>query len=134
MLKQNKGKILALDVGTRRTGVAITDEDKIIVFSRPEIHHTSTEELFSQLREFIAGENIEKIIVGKPLNLKGEQSSQTKYTEEIADKIKMEFSIEAVMMDERLSTHQAGKFNKEEKYLDSIAAKILLETYLSSKA
>lgn len=134
MLRQNKGKILALDVGTRRTGVAITDEDKIIVFSRPEIHHTSTDELFSQLKKFLESENIEKIIIGQPLNLRGGRTSQTNYTEEIAEKIKSEFSVETELLDERLSTHQASKFNKDEKYLDSIAAKILLETYLSSKA
>lgn len=134
MLKQNKAKILALDVGTRRTGVAITDEDKIIVFSRPEIHHTSTDELFSKLREFLKSENIEKIIIGRPLNLKGESTDQTEYTKKIAELISSEFSIATEAMDERLSTFQASKFNKDEKYLDSIAAKILLETYLSSRA
>lgn len=131
MLKQNKGKILALDIGRKKTGLALTDFDQVIVFSRPEIFHLSEEDLLVQLGEFLNNEKVCKIIIGLPLGLKGNSTEQTEFTKKLSEKIKNKFKIDVKMIDERFSSQEASKLLKKEKIIDSMVAKILLENYLS---
>jgi len=128
------GKILALDLGTRHTGVAISDTAQKIAFARPELEHHSDTELLAQLQVLTSAETIVGLLLGRPTKLSGEETEQTQKVEESAAvlaalKLPLEF------IDERYSTQNAENlhgFSTKDKYHDSRAAQILLETYLDS--
>lgn len=129
MSNNNKSKILALDIGKSKSGVAISDIDEKMAFLRPEIFHKSTEEFFMRLGEIIEKENIKKIVIGYPLNLAGKKTEQTNYTDSVIQLIKKSYDIELIEMDERYSSKQAEDMHLT-KISDSNSALILLETYL----
>ena len=126
-------KILALDVGDRWTGVAISDP--LGILARP-YQTVKTVDLISFLQTIITKENISTIVVGLPTTLRGTASEQTKKVEILVDQLKKEFSsIEWKMWDERLTSKQASSIKsaktKEEKiHSHSLAAALILRFYL----
>lgn len=132
MLLPNKGKILSLDIGTRRTGVAISNSDQQVAFIREEITHENQDELFDKLNIIKDREEIVGFLVGLPLNMQGKETQQTKYTLRVIETLN-EFNLPIRKIDERLSSKEASaKQNNSKKPIDSQAAQILLESYLSS--
>jgi putative holliday junction resolvase len=125
-----KGKLLALDLGTCRTGVAVTDESRRIAFMRDEIEHKSTEELLVELEKIITDEKIAGIVMGMPLNMSGQKTAQTEITQEIVNTITEKFDLPTELADERLTSIQARKTIFGKGYLDSRAAQLMLEMYL----
>lgn len=128
------GKILALDIGTRRTGVAITDEKQRVAFARPEIEHQNQAEALDQIKVLVDAENIKGIVAGMPLKLDGSSTLQTGKTKEILEKMRP-WNLPILEMDERLTTEFAKNLDGHEtkdKFVDSRSAQILLENYLSS--
>lgn len=129
-------KILALDIGDRWTGVAISDPLGIL----PRPYDTSkTSDLYTFLEKVITKENISTIIVGLPTTLRGTESEQTKKIISMTEALKIHFpTIEWKMWDERLTSKQAAGIKsaktKEEKLRShAIAAAIFLSTYLEYK-
>ena len=126
-------KVMALDLGNAWTGTALSDP--LRMFSKP-YKTAATENLEEFLKKTFSEEKITKIIVGYPRTMKGNESEQTKIVLAMKDKLALLFpSIEWILWDERLSSKQARKIktpkNKEEKLqLHSIAAAIILESYL----
>ena len=114
-----KGKILTLDLGTRRTGVSVSDTDQKIAFLRDEIEHNSTEELMETLKELTKEEPIVGILVGLPLHLNGKPSDQTERVLEQIEKLKS-LNLPLQTIDERLSTEEA--LAPKMKIVDSRAA------------
>ena len=129
-------KFLALDIGDRWTGVAISDPLGIL----PRPYDTfKTSELYSALEKTIEKERISTIVVGLPTTLRGTESDQTKKIIAMADDLKNHFPhIEWKMWDERLTSKQAAQMKstktKEDKLKShAIAAAIFLSTYLEYK-
>lgn len=129
-------KILALDIGDRWTGVAISDPLGIL----PRPYDTfKTAELYAQLEKTIAKERIVTIVVGLPTTLRGTESDQTKKVITIANDLQNHFpNIEWKMWDERNTSKQAAQMKstktKEDKLKShAIAAAIFLSTYLEYK-
>lgn len=125
-----KGKILALDLGNRRTGVAVSDKDQKVAFLRDELEHQSDAELLSLLKSLAEQEDFVGILVGMPLRLSGEASPQTIKVEEQIKQIKESLNLPIATIDERFSTQEA--FAPKMKVVDSRSAQILLENYFSS--
>lgn len=126
------GKILALDIGTRRTGVALTDPQQKVAFARPELEYKSETEGLEKILTFIKTENISACIAGLPVKLDGSRTEQTEKVERWLKKI--EEVCPLLRVDERLSTEFAKNlhgFETKDTRWDSRAAQILLETYLS---
>ncbi|MFA5792881.1 MAG: Holliday junction resolvase RuvX [Candidatus Gracilibacteria bacterium] len=119
-----EGKILALDFGTRKTGVAITDALQRVAFLRQEIRHSNLDELKTELTKLIADEGIVGIVIGLPLKLDGEETEQTRITKDGVTALKLNLPI--LFVDERLTS----TFAKENPLEDSRSAQILLERYL----
>jgi putative Holliday junction resolvase len=128
----NKGKILALDLGTRRTGLAVTDAKQRVAFSREALKHKNESECITQIVSFIKEENIVGILAGIPLMMSGEDSEQTKFTRELLEKIKFKIELPIQIADERWTSKLAANRLEKDKELDSESARILLETYLES--
>ena len=128
----NKGKLLSLDLGTQRTGVAVSDVDQSIAFPREEILHKSTEELIQQLTKLLIEEQITGLLIGLPINMKGEVTRQTEITMEMIEQIKAAFKLPIQLADERMTSQEAHK-NTGQNIVDSEVARILLENHLGSQ-
>jgi putative Holliday junction resolvase len=123
------GKILALDYGKRRIGVAISDPDQTVAFPREVWEVDSIEWVINQLKNIISEENVEMVIVGHPLSLSGKETAQTRENNDFIEKI-TGLGVPIERMDERWSTVQAERSGGD----DAVAAQILLSTYLDRKA
>lgn len=129
-------KILALDIGDRWTGVAISDPLGIL----PRPYDTcKTYELNFFLEKTIATENIATIVVGLPTTMSGTESDQTKKVIGMVDDLKNQFSsIDWQLWDERLTSKQAANIKptrtKEDKLRShAIAASLILRGYLDRR-
>ncbi len=133
-------KILALDYGTKKTGVAITDETQTFAFG---LNTIPTKELFSFLTKIVKTENIELVVIGEPKQMNGEVSESEEYIQEFLQKFKTTFSnIPFKRIDERFTSKIAfdtmisGGLKKKQRQnkelVDKISATIILQTYLDS--
>ena len=129
-------KILALDIGDRWVGIAISDPLGIL----PRPYTTiKAAELFTSLEKIIEKEHISTIVVGLPTTMRGTESDQTKKVLAMTEDLKKIFpAIEWKMWDERLTSKQASTFKstktKEDKLRShAIAAAIFLSSYLEYK-
>ena len=118
------GRILALDYGKRRMGVAITDPDQTVAFPRDVLKGGD----LVALKRLIQEEKIELILVGLPVALSGEKTAQTRETEGFIEKLST-LGVPIQTMDERWTTVQADRTGGD----DAVAAQILLKTYLDKK-
>ena len=134
-------KILAIDYGEKRIGLATGDSGSKVAFSKGIIENSA--QIYKKLNNFCKKESIEKIIVGLPLSLSGEDSAQTKQTREFILCLEQQINIPVELIDERLTSVQAGKMFKDRKprtrastvrgrHIDDVAAALLLEQYFRS--
>lgn len=135
------GRIVAIDYGRKRCGLAVTDPLKIIANGLPTVR---TFELMDYLKEYCRREEVEQFIVGEPKDLSGSPSESMHYITPFIDKLRKEFpNIPIVMYDERFTStiaHRemiAGGFSKKERKekgrADEIAAVLILTSYLDSR-
>jgi putative Holliday junction resolvase len=143
-----RSRVAALDYGSARIGIALSDESKILaspltVFAAKKKQEETAQALLAFLQEH-AKENryeLEKIVVGLPITLKGEVGPQAKEVLSFIEELKKLSEIPFVTWDERLTTSQAEKSLKEfsmnrkkrSKVVDKVAAVIILQTYLESR-
>lgn len=118
------GRILALDYGKRRMGVAITDPDQTVAFPRDVLKGGD----LVSLKKLVQEEQIELILVGLPVALSGEKTAQTRETEGFIEKLST-LGVPIQTMDERWTTVQADRTGGD----DAVVAQILLKTYLDKK-
>ena len=131
-------RLLALDYGSKRVGVAISDKNQPIALPRPIIYYKNTDELIDVLKNICKQENIDKIIIGLPLNLAGQDTEQTKQTRQFAELIINKLKLPIVLEDERYTTkivadlrsQETKKKYRQQKEYDSQAATVLLQGYL----
>jgi putative Holliday junction resolvase len=120
-------KVLAVDFGDRKCGLAISSEDRKWVFGRGII---GTENVFEKIQTLIEEEGVREIIVGRPLGLKMKETAQTLQVNVFCDELKKRVNVKVNLIDERLTSKLAQKFVKDRKQDDEMAARILLEGYL----
>ena len=127
------GRILALDIGSSRIGLAITDENQIIC--QPMPYTVKPAELIGTLESLNSDYGIEKIIVGLPKSLSGEEGMQAKKTREQGDMIQKSLNIPIEYFDERLTSKEAIRLSQSGSTLpiDSLAAQQILQDYLKPK-
>jgi putative Holliday junction resolvase len=133
-------RYLAIDYGTKRTGLAICDAAETIASPLTVIH--SQKELLNKIAEIVKTENVEAIVLGLPLNMSGTESSQTKLAIKFAEQLKSRLSVPIHLQDERLSSFSAEEKlapaeltrGKRKKRIDAVAAAEILEAFLEQKA
>jgi putative Holliday junction resolvase len=134
------GRSLGLDIGSVRTGVAVSDELNMIATPHSTIE---TKALLVNLEALVHDLNIEVIVIGDPLNLRGGDSDNTALTKSIAQKISNKFkNVNIVMQDERFTSKLASRSlveggTKKSKRrvkgeLDKVSAALILQDYLNS--
>lgn len=132
------GRILALDVGKKRIGLAVSDGLRITAQGLETLERTRVREDLENLRKTIAEWDVSTILVGKPLHMSGAESRQSRYTEEFAERLGEYAQVPVVYWDERLTSAEAErmlrgagqKLEGRKKTIDKLAAALLLESYL----
>ena len=130
-------RLMALDVGSRRTGVAVSDELGLYAHARPALKG-GTRALLDALPTLVAGEAIDEVVVGLPLALSGEDSPQTAATRAFVERLRERLNVPVTTWDERLSSVEAARYVPSGRHrdgtLDSAAAALLLQAVLDSRA
>jgi len=120
-------KILGIDYGEKRIGLAISDETR--TFAR-ELTILSPKEFWDGISDIISANEITTIVLGWPLNMSGEMTDKTREVESFKLKVESETGLPVEIIDERLSSQMAQSASGSTKNLDSLAAQILLQNYL----
>ncbi len=134
-------RILALDVGTKRIGAALSDELFITAQGIDSIERKDPKTDIEIIVNLIKANNISEIIVGLPLNMDGTYSAKTKEVIEFLDSLSILVQIPVKTWDERLTSVQADRImlegdlsrRKRKKLSDKIAAQLILQSYLDCK-
>lgn len=135
------GRIMGIDYGRKRTGVAVTDPLQIIAGNLATV---PTHTLMQFIKDYIAREEVDRIVIGQPTQLNGQPSESMKYITPFVNRLRKELpEMPVVMYDERFTStiaHQAmidGGMKKSDRRdkarVDAIAATIILNDYLQSK-
>lgn len=118
-------KILALDIGDRKIGLAIADTDAPIPLPKGVISSDNRDEKINRIREIIDREDIQILVVGMPYNLKGEIAHQAEKVMTFIKHLKKQITIKIETIDERLTSKIAGGGDDDES-----AAQLILETWI----
>lgn len=134
------GRILALDVGKKRIGLALSDPLGITAQGLPTLQRTTIREDLTALAELVQAREVRLLLVGHPLNMSGTEGRQAVYTKEFADRLHARTHVEVRYWDERLTSVEAGRvlrssgisIEKRAKAVDRLAAVLLLESFLDA--
>jgi len=132
-------KYLAIDYGSKRTGLAICDSSETIV--SPVAVIEGRHGLLEKITSLVKDENIEAIVLGLPLNMDDSQGPQAKLVQQFAQQLKKHIDIPIHFQDERLSSFAAERKmaaaeltrGKKKKRLDAVAAAEILNAFLENK-
>ena len=134
-------RILGIDYGDARTGIAITDALNITAQGLETIHNEGSDKLIlKRIDEILEKYDVDTIVIGRLINMNGTTSARTEITEKIIHKLKCKYNkLKIEVVDERLTTvaaHKTMNFldinkNKKRNIVDTISAVYILETYLN---
>jgi putative holliday junction resolvase len=132
------GRLLALDLGEKRTGVAITDEMRLTVRPLPVLHQTSWKELLRSVAEIVRRFDAKALVIGLPLNFDGTEGTAAEKARKRAHDFELSLNMSVYLQDERLTSLAAeehlrstGHTEREVKELiDSQSAAIILYDFL----
>ena len=135
-----KGRVLALDLGKRRIGLAISDELGLTAQGLETLERTNIREDLGKLSQLIAEKNVTLLLMGQPLHMSGHEGRQSEYTRDFAGRLRKATGVPLQFWDERLTTVDAQRvlresgigIQKRAQAVDRLAAVILLESYLDS--
>ena len=132
---QQKSRLLGIDPGKNRIGIAISDEDKLVSTPFKTISKKNNPNFINEIKDIVLENNIKGIIVGNPINMDGSEGPSAQSAKDFAQFISKNISIPIAMWDERLSTE--GAFNissnldinvsKKVEKLDQNAASFILQ-------
>jgi putative Holliday junction resolvase len=131
-------RVLALDVGKKRIGLAVSDELGLTAQGLETLQRNRIRDDLSRLEELSERLNVGTLLIGKPLHMSGDESRQSEYTREFAERLALQTSLPVVFWDERLTSAEAERILREtgasldqkKRSVDRLAAVLLLESYL----
>ena len=134
-------RILGIDYGDARVGVAVSDMLGFMAQGVRTIKNRGINNLLNELKEILNEYKPEKIVIGLPKNMDGSEGFRVDATHEFADALKKIYTGEIIFYDERLSSLGAKRYlnetntrgKKRKEVLDTVAACIILEGYLNSQ-
>lgn len=135
------GRALGIDFGTKRVGLALSDRSNIIASPYRTLNYVSEKDLITQLETVVSENDIEILVLGLPMNMKGEDTVQTKKVRNFKE-ILSTLQIPIVFEDERLSSVSAinslilqnVKTGHNKPEIDKTAAAIILQQYLDKNS
>ena len=136
-------RILCFDLGTKTLGISISDETETIatVYKTLRFSLNDYDSIMEEIKEIIKKEKVSKIVLGLPKNMNNTIGDRALTTLEFKKKLEENMDVEVIMQDERLTTVEATNYmlesdisrKKRHKKIDSLAANIILQTYLDKK-
>jgi putative holliday junction resolvase len=134
------GRIIALDYGQKRIGIAVTDELQLIANGLTTVN---ANEIMPYLKKYIASETVSCIVVGKPMQMNNTESESEKFITPFLKSLSKQFpDIPVVRIDERFTSKMAfqtmidsgisKKSRQNKKLIDTISATIILQTYMET--
>jgi putative Holliday junction resolvase len=126
-------KVLALDYGSARTGVAVSDPTGTVARPLGVVERAASEDGIARVVELAREEDVERIVVGLPITLRGEHGAQAEETDRFVELLRAALDLPVESFDERFTTKlaEAGETRAEE---DAVAAAHLLSSYLTWKS
>ncbi len=134
-------RYLGLDLGSKTLGLAISDKTGLIATSYKTIFYDNEDKLLTELKQIIEENEITSLVLGLPKNMNNSIGFRGKETLEFKGKLEKKFGLEVNLIDERLTSKEATNYmleanvsrKKRKKKIDSLAAMIILQTYLDRK-
>ena len=135
-----KSHILALDLGKKRIGLAISDPLGITAQGLPNLVRTNKRTDLAVLQQLIAEREVGRILLGNPINMRGTEGRQSAWVHEFAAALEKQTGLPVKLWDERLTSVEAGRvlrssgisIEKRAAAVDRLSAVILLQSYLDS--
>ncbi len=135
------GRVMGLDVGDRRVGVAVSDELGMTAQPVLTLVRTNRKQDMKSLGRLLRKYGCREIVVGNPLYMSGDLSPQAEKAQAFAEQLRQEFGLPVHLWDERLTTteahrhlHAAGRAGTEHKQVvDQVAAVLILESWLAAR-
>ncbi len=135
------GRILAVDYGERRIGLAISDELQITASPLTTLVRESDEDAVAQIARLAQKYRVEKIVVGLPVRTDAKEGEMEQRVRKFAEKLKCKTNVPVVLFDERFTTRIAEQVlleadlsrQKRKRVRDKLAAAVLLQSYLEAQ-
>jgi putative Holliday junction resolvase len=122
---------MALDYGSARTGVAVSDPTGTLARPLGVVERAASDAGLARLAELVREEAVERLVVGLPLTLRGERGEQARETERFVEALRATVSVPVETFDERFTTTLAARAGGSAAMEDARAAAHLLESYLT---
>lgn len=132
-------RVMAIDLGKKRVGLAFSDEMGMMCVKAYAIIIRDDRDLLNQLTKIVADQDVAEIVVGYPVNLRGERTETTRWAERIYTLLKDRYHFPVNLLDERMTTALAERFvpakerRKDKSKVDAVAASLLLADYLRTR-
>jgi putative holliday junction resolvase len=132
-------RILSIDFGSKRVGVAVCDELGLTARGVATINRQNNKQVLEALSRLITEHDVKKIVVGYPIRLDGSRGIQCEKTDRFAEALEKRFSLPVIKWDESLTTKEAEEIlfeinirrKKRKKVIDQLAATLILRDYLA---
>lgn len=142
VVRVGKMKILGIDYGDKRIGLALSDALGMMAHGRGIIQQISLEETLDKILDIIQTEGVKKVVVGLPKRLDNTIGARAKIVLEFVEKLKSLTDVSVITWDERLTTVQAEKIlvdtglsrEKKRKHLNTVSAQLILQSYLQASS
>jgi putative holliday junction resolvase len=135
-------RVMALDVGDKKIGVAISDELLLTAQGRPTLRRKNLKSDLEILRRLAMENDVQRIVIGQPLHMDGTPSTQSDRVARFSEELHKVLGLPIVFWDERLTSFEAEqhleqmgmKWRQRREHVDKVAAMIILQNYLDSLA
>lgn len=134
-------RLLGVDYGERRTGIAVSDDSRVIAFPRETLECPRLEQAAAAVARLAEAEKAGGIVIGWPLNMNGSEGPRTERTRQFIEEVERRTQIPLIRWDERLSTKVAEgvliaagtRREKRRQVVDKLAAQVILQSYLDAQ-
>ena len=139
-MSDDPGRILGLDFGKRRIGLALSDELGVTAQGLPTLRRNNRADDLDYLSKLIDGRQVTRLVVGHPLNMNGSEGPQARQVAQFGRTVAKRCGVELTLWDERLTTREAERvlkdsgvrLKKRQGAVDKLAAVLILQSYLDS--
>jgi putative Holliday junction resolvase len=141
MNRERHQRILALDFGTKRIGMAVSDPLGVTAQGLPTLARKNKRSDFEGLSRVLREYEVAEIVVGHPLHMSGDESAQSRRAKEFAEELRQRFELPVHLWDERLTSAEANRVLRETEMsirrrgqvVDRMAATLILQAFLESR-
>jgi putative Holliday junction resolvase len=135
-------RVMALDVGDKKIGVAISDELLLTAQGRPTLRRKNLRSDLEVLRRLAVENDVQVVVIGQPLHMDGTPSAQTDRVARFSEEFHKVLDVPFVFWDERLTSFEAEQhleqmgmnWRQRREHVDKVAAMIILQNYLDNRA